>query len=80
MTGKCKQCGGRIISQTNLFYVDVVMRICADCGYVQSAYRKRANTASTPTAGMRRKNKRSKSSASSRKEKHERKIRKRNHI
>lgn len=42
MIGKCKKCGGRVISQANSFYVDVVMRVCADCGYVQSAY-KRAN-------------------------------------
>ena len=43
MIGKCRQCSGRVVSQTNLFYSDVVMRVCADCSYVQSAY-KRANT------------------------------------
>jgi ribosome-binding protein aMBF1 (putative translation factor) len=47
MIGKCKECGGRVISQGNLFYPDVVMRVCADCGHYQSAYKKRANKAST---------------------------------
>lgn len=47
MIGKCKECGGRVISQGNLFYSDVVMRVCADCGHCQSAYKKRANKASS---------------------------------
>lgn len=50
MIGKCKECGGRVISQGNLFYSDVVMRVCADCGHIQSAYKKRANTACTRRA------------------------------
>jgi len=66
MIGKCKECSGRVISQTNLFYMDVVMRVCADCGYVQSAYRKRANKVSQRTLRSKRVGKSAKLSSSRR--------------